>query len=301
MYRKTMANPKEHMYCTMCYNNFSLNSRKPKVLPCDHLVCDKCLKQVCKNVQRNFSCPECHESHPVFKYPDQKEIIKMLEEIQRRKEERKAQRRNLSLHDEKATKRKSRGNSSNDGIKEVTKEDIDVEKISAENLDELNDDEAKDLADQEQDPPCHTKNHEVQAPNKVLAAKKYVLVHSNSAPNMFSDNYSNGAKPKDRVGNHNNQPGNGRKMCSMHKKRFIMMCKDHGALICHECWKTKHDHCSTNDFWDEIDSRKQGLLDRIYRQEATLKNYKDEVERAFDTFDFKSNKTLEDIKDCREM
>ena len=282
-----MANPEEHMYCTMCYNNFSLNSRKPKVLPCDHLVCDRCLKQVCKSVQRNFSCPECHESHPVSKYPDQKEIIKMLEEIQRRKEERKAQRKNSCLHNEKANKRKSGGGSSNDDIKEVTKEESDhgdAEKSSAENVDELKDDEDNDFADQEQDPPCHTKNHEAQAPNKVLAAKNNILVHSSSSPNMYSGNYSNGAKPKDRFGNNNNQPGNDRKMCSMHKKRFIMICKDHGALICHECWKTKHGHCSTNDFWDEIDSRKQGLLDGIYRQKATLKNYKDEVERAFDVF-----------------
>ena len=80
-----------------------------------------------------------------------------------------------------------------------------------------------------------------------------------------------------------------------------MICKDHSALICHECWKTNHGHCSTNDFWDEVESRKQSLLDSMYREEATLKNYKDEVERAFDAFDFKSNKTLEDIKECRNM
>ena len=87
----------------------------------------------------------------------------------------------------------------------------------------------------------------------------------------------------------------------MHKKRFIMICKIHSILVCHECWKTNHSDCSTNDFWDEIESRKQNLLDGIYRQEATLKNYKDEVERAFNAYDFKSNKTLEDIKECREM
>ena len=103
-----MESLKEQMYCTMCYNNFSLNSRRPKVLPCDHLVCEKCLKQVCKNVQRNFSCPECHANHPVSKYPDQKEIIAGLKEIQKKKDERKAQHKDASTQEDRALKKRSK-------------------------------------------------------------------------------------------------------------------------------------------------------------------------------------------------
>ena len=284
----------------MCYNNFSLNSRKPKVLPCYHLVCEKCLKQVYKNVQRNFSCPECHANHPVSKYPDQEEIVVTLKEIQKKKEERKARNKNSSTQDQKM-KENSKNYDPVDcelkvhsTIKEHDKEmedslgTLDGDAHDDEVLNEL--DDVEELVVKEE-----TRSYTT---NKVGNAKRATLRHSASAPNVYSVNVTNGAKPKPKP---NSQASNEQKMCSTHKKRLIMICKDHNVLICHECWKTKHGHCSTNDFWDEVESRKQRLLDIIYREEATLKNYKDEVERAFDAYDFKSNKTLEDIKECKEM
>ena len=292
-----MENLKEQMYCTMCYNNFSLNSRKPKVLPCDHLVCEKCLKQVCKNVQRNFSCPECHANHPVSKYPDQEEIVVSLKEIQKKKEERKARNKNSSTQEQKM-KEKSRNYDPVDyEMKEhnTTKEQDTVMKESSCALHgNAQDDEAFNEPDDVEELVVKEETRSYSA-TQVGNVKKATLRHSSSVPNMYS---ANGVKSMQKPAC---QASNEQKMCSTHKKRFIMICKDHNVLICHECWKTKHSHCSTNDFWDEVESRKQRLLDIIYREEATLKNYTDEVERAFDAYDFKSNKTLEDIRECKEM
>ena len=139
-------------------------------------------------MQRNFSCPECHESHPVSKYPDQKEIIKTLKEIQKRKDERKRQqRRNSEMHEEKLSTRKF--TSVNDEVKEEETEDCDIEKSSTENL-ELKDDEDNDFANLVQkttsnhDTQGHATSHEVKVVNTLIAAKKKSSIHTNSAPSL---------------------------------------------------------------------------------------------------------------------
>ncbi len=263
------------MLCTMCFNSFSLNSRRPKLLPCNHVMCEKCINQVSKSVQRGFACPECHVTHPLGKFPTHREIVEQLEEIQKKKTERKEMIRRASMMSgERPEAAEGLGQGSLDEVKE---------EMSGSREEDAREEAGKRGASEER---------------KEEGSADYRS--SNGVPNQAS--HSNGGS-RSKSGRHSSSQSNNddRKMCSMHKKRFIMICKDHNVLVCHECWKSNHAFCNTNDFWDEIQNRKQSVVDGIQKHETTLKTYRDEVEHAFQVYCTKTKDTLDDIRQCKQM
>ena len=91
------------MECELCFNQWNSDSRVPKILPCGHSFCIKCLYSLIEKLKNNplivFKCPNCSKEHPLIK--NKKDIMNLKKNI-----------RLLSLLDKIETQ-KSRTNISN--------------------------------------------------------------------------------------------------------------------------------------------------------------------------------------------
>ena len=91
------------MECELCFNQWNSDSRVPKILPCGHSFCIKCLYSLIEKLKNNplivFKCPNCSKEHPLIK--NKKDIMNLKKNI-----------RLLSLLDKIETQ-KSRTNVSN--------------------------------------------------------------------------------------------------------------------------------------------------------------------------------------------
>ncbi|NXF49170.1 RN182 ligase, partial [Oceanites oceanicus] len=54
--------PNDELECKICYQRFSVHSRKPKILDCLHRICARCLTKILHIGDRSrcASCPFCH-------------------------------------------------------------------------------------------------------------------------------------------------------------------------------------------------------------------------------------------------
>ena len=78
-----MADSLEHILaCQICLEDFEESGEQiPRLLPCTHTLCEKCLKQLIKPTNRGNSveCPECRKKHTARKgvktFPQNKYIL----------------------------------------------------------------------------------------------------------------------------------------------------------------------------------------------------------------------------------
>ena len=81
-----MADSLEYILaCQICLEDFKeTGDHVPRILPCSHTLCEKCLKQLVR--ENHLECPECREKHRVVNevktFPQNKYILAYI----RRKE-----------------------------------------------------------------------------------------------------------------------------------------------------------------------------------------------------------------------
>ena len=71
------------MECELCFNQWNSDSRVPKILPCGHSFCIKCLYSLIEKLKNNplivFKCPNCSKEHPLIK--NKKDIMNLKKNI----------------------------------------------------------------------------------------------------------------------------------------------------------------------------------------------------------------------------
>lgn len=58
--RLLQERPERLLVCEVCREDFHAPERLPRVLPCHHAYCDKCLEKMCRD--SHLQCPECGRS-----------------------------------------------------------------------------------------------------------------------------------------------------------------------------------------------------------------------------------------------
>ena len=73
--------------CSVCFENFGREGERcPKLLPCSHTVCLRCLRQLARG--RRLQCPECRQGHQIPRgglenYPTNRYILDNMESVAR--------------------------------------------------------------------------------------------------------------------------------------------------------------------------------------------------------------------------
>ena len=69
--------------CPVCFEAFDTKKRVPRLLPCTHTTCDECTSKLMRG--RSLTCPLCSKKRTLeagaAKFPENKYIIKYLEEV----------------------------------------------------------------------------------------------------------------------------------------------------------------------------------------------------------------------------
>ena len=82
------SSSENHLSCQICFENFEEDGDHiPRILPCLHTVCEKCVKGM---IQENkIICPECREEHEAKKeeksFQQNKYIVVQLSRKKKRK------------------------------------------------------------------------------------------------------------------------------------------------------------------------------------------------------------------------
>ena len=67
--------------CPVCYEAFNTMENIPRIMPCSHTACEKCMKELLRE-DHGLVCPECRKKHAttngVVAFPQNKYIFKLL-------------------------------------------------------------------------------------------------------------------------------------------------------------------------------------------------------------------------------
>ena len=84
------------MECELCLNQWNNDSRIPKILPCGHSFCIKCLYSMVEKIKKNptliFKCPNCFREHPhiknkkdILNLPKNTQLLSLIDKIETQK------------------------------------------------------------------------------------------------------------------------------------------------------------------------------------------------------------------------
>ncbi len=78
-----MASSSEVRDCHVCFEQFSLDTHIPRLLPCSHTVCHPCIERLIGQNRRLIKCPECRAVHrlagqDVTTFPQNKYILHII-------------------------------------------------------------------------------------------------------------------------------------------------------------------------------------------------------------------------------
>ena len=104
MNKRRLAEDDDMFSCQVCFENYeSSGNHLPRIFPCSHTACHKCVKQLIEETGHSvydsilhrlveeFKCPKCRKKHiacyGAISFPENPYLVKMVEDRERRRAE----------------------------------------------------------------------------------------------------------------------------------------------------------------------------------------------------------------------